>query len=65
MPGGWPDTANIAAGTAKGNGLIDAVSIVLNKVIEDGTYGELLEFWGLESEAVTESLVNPPGLPKP
>ena len=38
---------------------------MLNTVIEDGTYGELLEFWGLESEAVTESLVNPPGLPKP
>lgn len=65
VPGGWPDTANIAAGTAKGNGLIEPVSIVLNKIIEDGTYTELLEFWGLESEGVTESLVNPPGLPKP
>ena len=65
VPGGWPDAANIAAGTAKGNGLIEPVSIVLNAIIEDGTYGELLEFWGLSSEAVTESLVNPPGLPKP
>ena len=25
VPGGWPDTANIAAGTAKGNGLIGLV----------------------------------------
>ena len=57
--GGWPDTAHIAAGTAKGNGLIEAVSIVLNTVIEDGTYSELLEFWGLESEAVTESRGQP------
>lgn len=65
VPGGWPDTANIAAGTAKGNGLIEPVSIVLNKIIEDGTYTELLEFWGLGSEGVSESLVNPPGLPKP
>ncbi|GAA5201645.1 ABC transporter substrate-binding protein [Microbacterium jejuense] len=65
VPGGWPDTAQIAAGTAKGNGLIEAVNIVLNKIIEDGTYTDLLEFWGLDSEAVTSSEINPPGLPKP
>ncbi|QIG39571.1 transporter substrate-binding domain-containing protein [Microbacterium sp. 4R-513] len=65
VPGGWPDTAQIAAGTAKGNGLIEAVNIVLNKLIEDGTYTELLECWGLDSEAVTSSEINPPGLPKP
>ena len=65
VPGGWPDTAQIAAGTKKDNGLIEAVNIVLNKIIEDGTYTELLEFWGLDSEAVTSSEINPPGLPKP
>ena len=32
--------------------------------ISSVTYTELLEFWGLESEAVDESLINPPGLPK-
>jgi polar amino acid transport system substrate-binding protein len=64
VPGGWPLTANIAAATAKGNGLIEPVSIVLNSIIEDGTYTELLEFWGLESEGVTTSEVNPQGLPK-
>ena len=64
VPGGWPQTASIAAATAKGNGLIDAVSIVLNTIIEDGTYTDLLEFWGLDSEAVEESDVNPAGLPK-
>lgn len=65
VPGGWPETAQIAAGTAKDNGLIEAVNIVLNKLIEDGTYDELLEFWGLDSEAVSSSEINPPGLPKP
>lgn len=65
VPGGWPDTAQIAAGTKKGNGLIEAVNIVLDKLIEDGTYTDLLEFWGLDSEAVTSSEINPPGLPKP
>ncbi|WP_159502365.1 ABC transporter substrate-binding protein [Microbacterium sp. 18062] len=63
VPGGWPLAADIAVGTAKDNGLIEAVSIVLNKIIEDGTYTELLEFWGLESEAVDVSEINPPGLP--
>ncbi|MGP3535988.1 ABC transporter substrate-binding protein [Microbacterium sp. RD1] len=65
VPGGWPETANIAAGTAKDNGLIEPVSIVLDSIIEDGSYDDLLEFWGVESEAVSESLVNPPGLPRP
>lgn len=64
VSGGYPLDANIAAATAKGNGLIEPVSIVLNAIIADGTYTQLLEFWGLDSEAVTESLVNPPGLPK-
>lgn len=64
VPGGWPLTAEIAAATAKDNGLIEAVSIVLNSIIADGTYTELLEFWGLDSESVDESLINPPGLPK-
>lgn len=64
VPGGWPLTAEIAAATAKDNGLIEAVGIVLNAIIEDGTYGELLEFWGLESEAIEKSEINPAGLPK-
>ena len=64
VSGGWPLTADIAAGTKKGNGLIEPVSIVLNAIIEDGTYTELLEFWGLDSEALDASEVNPAGLPK-
>ena len=62
--GGYPEHANIAAGTAKGNGLIEGVALVLNSAIEGGEYGEVLERWGLTSEAITESLVNPPGLPR-
>ena len=62
--GGWPLTADIAAATAKGNGLIDSVNIVLNAAIEGGEYGEVLERWGLASESLPASQVNPPGLPK-
>jgi polar amino acid transport system substrate-binding protein len=62
--GGWPLTADIAAATAKGNGLIEAVGIALNAAIDGGEYGEVLERWGLGSESVARSDINPPGLPK-
>lgn len=64
IPGGWPLTANIAAATAKGNGLIEPVQIALNAIIEGGQYDEVLEQWGLESERIDKSEINPPGLPK-
>ena len=62
--GGWPLTADIAAATAKGNGLIDSVGIALNAAIEGGEYAEVLERWGLTSESLLASEINPPGLPK-
>jgi len=60
--GGWPDTANIAVATAKGNGLAEAFTAALQHVIDDGTYQQVLERWGLESEAIERSETNPPGL---
>ncbi|MCU1423970.1 MAG: amino acid transporter substrate-binding protein [Microbacteriaceae bacterium] len=62
--GGWPKSAPIAAATAKDNGLIDAVGIALNAAIEGGEYAEVLGRWGLESESLEQSEINPPGLPK-
>jgi len=62
--GGWPLTADIAAATAKGNGLIESVGIVLDSAIEGGEYTEVLERWGLTSESLETSEINPPGLPK-
>lgn len=64
LNGGWPETAPIAAGTAKGNGLIEPVQLVLQSIIDDGTYAEVLERWALTTEALETSEVNPPGLPK-
>jgi polar amino acid transport system substrate-binding protein len=60
--GGWPDTANIAIATAKGNGLAEAFTAALNGAIADGSYAEVLDRWGLGAEAVDESQTNPPGL---
>jgi polar amino acid transport system substrate-binding protein len=63
--GGWPETAQIAVATAKGNGLAPAITAALNHAIDNGSYAEVLERWGLTSEAIDASETNPPGLPKP
>ncbi len=62
--GGWPQTAEIAVATRKGAGLAEAVSAALNAQIQNGNYGKALARWQLSSEAVEQSRVNPPGLPK-
>ncbi|WP_182876331.1 ABC transporter substrate-binding protein [Microbispora sp. H10670] len=54
----------IAAMTQKGNGLAKPISDALNALIKDGSYGKVLARWGLSTEAVAESQVNPPGLPR-
>jgi polar amino acid transport system substrate-binding protein len=64
LSGGWPLTADIAAATKKGNGLIEAVGIVLDATIDGGQYQEVLDRWGLDSESIPTSEINPPGLPK-
>lgn len=63
VDGGWPLKASIAATTKKGNGLAAAAQAGLNHLIADGTYGKILDKWGLGTEAVAKSELNPPGLP--
>ncbi|MGG5170596.1 transporter substrate-binding domain-containing protein [Pseudarthrobacter sp. J1738] len=64
LNGGWPLTAQIAFTTKKGNGLAGAAEAALNHLIQDGTYTQILDRWGLGSEAIQKSELNPPGLPK-
>jgi polar amino acid transport system substrate-binding protein len=64
LNGGWPLTAQIAFTTKKGNGLAVAAQAALNHLIEDGTYTRILDRWGLSSEAIQKSELNPAGLPK-
>ncbi|MEU7140664.1 ABC transporter substrate-binding protein [Nocardia sp. NPDC046473] len=54
----------IAVLTKKNNGLITAVQHALNHAIQHGTYQQVIDRWGLKTEQVTESRINPPGLPK-
>lgn len=52
---GWPSETLVAATTLKGNGLAPAITDALNSAIKDGSYGKVLERWGLAEEALPES----------
>ncbi|MHC6594593.1 transporter substrate-binding domain-containing protein [Arthrobacter sp. C152] len=52
---GWPSETLVAATTLRGNGLAPVISEALNSVITDGSYGKVLERWGLSEEALPES----------
>ncbi|WP_432841849.1 transporter substrate-binding domain-containing protein [Dactylosporangium sp. CA-092794] len=62
--GGASVEGRIAAMTVKGSGLAEPVAAALDAVIKDGKYAEVLKRWGLSNEAIPESKVNPPGLPR-
>lgn len=64
VSGGGDVTADIAAMTRKGNGLVAALDQALDTVIANGQYAEVLDRWNLAGEAVATSEVNPPGLPR-
>ncbi|MCX2749969.1 ABC transporter substrate-binding protein [Arthrobacter sp. MI7-26] len=52
---GWPSETLVAATTLKGNGLAPAITDALNSAFKDGSYGKVLERWGLAEEALPES----------
>lgn len=52
---GWPSETLVAATTLKGNGLAPAIADALNSAIKDGSYGKVLDRWGLSEEALPES----------
>lgn len=52
---GWPSETLVAATTLKGNGLAPAITQALNSAIKDGSYGKVLDRWGLSEEALPES----------
>jgi polar amino acid transport system substrate-binding protein len=46
-------------GLNKNSGLSKAVKAAVDKLIADGTYGEILKKWDLSENAVTEAVINP------
>ncbi|MFJ8652541.1 ABC transporter substrate-binding protein [Streptomyces rochei] len=54
----------IAATTKKDSGLVEPLADALDHIIANGTYAKVLQRWGLSDEAVTDSRINPPGLPR-
>ncbi|MFK4226892.1 ABC transporter substrate-binding protein [Streptomyces sp. NPDC019890] len=62
--GGSQVQGKIAATTKKGSGLVEAYAAAIDQIIKDGSYAKVLKRWGLSSEAVAKSEINPLGLPK-
>ena len=54
---GWPDNSLVGSATQRGNDLAPAVSAAVDALIADGTYQEILEYWGIAEEAVDGSEV--------
>jgi polar amino acid transport system substrate-binding protein len=54
---GWPSETLVAATTLRDNGLAEPLAAAINSAIEDGSYAEVLERWGLTDEAIPESTV--------
>jgi len=55
----------IGATTKKDNGEVAAYAAALNDLISNGTYAKWLSTYGLSSEAIATSQVNPYGIPVP
>ncbi|MFI2643885.1 transporter substrate-binding domain-containing protein [Streptomyces sp. NPDC018610] len=53
----------IAATAKKGSGLAEPIADAIDHLIKDGQYAKWLAAWNLSNEAVTDSRVDPPGLP--
>lgn len=53
----------IAATAKKDSGLAKPIADAINHLIETGQYAKWLAAYHLSNEAVTKSLINPPGLP--
>jgi polar amino acid transport system substrate-binding protein len=59
VPGDVIDGAPYGIGVNKDNPeLRDAIAAALDSIIDDGTYGDILDAWGIESGEVTEAVVN-------
>ncbi|GAA1404990.1 amino acid-binding protein [Glutamicibacter uratoxydans] len=52
---GWPAETLVAATTKAGNGLAEQITAALNKAIEEGSYGQVLDRWSLGEEALATS----------
>ncbi|WP_419150651.1 ABC transporter substrate-binding protein [Nocardia vinacea] len=50
--------------TKKDSGLIGPINKAINNAIQTGTYQQVIDRWGLKTETVPSSRINPPGLPK-
>lgn len=57
------DSAPYGIAIPKGGGLTDPVAAAMQKVIDDGAYQKILDYWGLTQSAISKAEVNPTNVP--
>jgi polar amino acid transport system substrate-binding protein len=57
------DSAPYGIAIPKGSGLTDPVAAAMQKVIDDGAYKKILDYWGLDQGAISKVEVNPTNVP--
>ncbi len=57
------DSAPYGIAIPQDSGLTDPVAAAMQKVIDDGAYGKILAYWGLDQSAISKVEVNPTNVP--
>jgi polar amino acid transport system substrate-binding protein len=52
------DVAPYGIAVAKGTGLTEAVQAAMQSLVDDGTYGDILDEWGVADGAIDQITIN-------
>ncbi len=63
LTGGSFGDAPYGVAIPKGNGMAEPVQGAIQALIDDGTYGKILDYWGLSDGAIDKSEINPTDVP--
>ena len=63
LTGGSFGTAPYGIAIPQGNGMAKPVQAAMQSLIDDGTYGKILDYWGLSDAAIKSSEINPNDVP--
>jgi polar amino acid transport system substrate-binding protein len=63
LTGGSFGDAPYGIAIPQGNGMAEPVQAALQSLIDDGTYGKILDYWGLSDGAIKKAEINPTDVP--
>ncbi len=62
--GSYTDTSYLGVALPKGSDMAMPLQAAIQHVIDDGTYGKIVQKWGLEGNAIKQAPLNPTGTPR-